>query len=157
MASPGRISLDMHPRDGKYKHAACFSLRRGVAGKQEPHPVLVCNFPDPATTTPALMEHGEVVTFFHEFGHLIHGIVTLKIPWARLAGVTEWDFVEAPSQFLEEWIYDFTVQRQLYFSALALAYHDRDPKTLDTTKLLFELAEHYSPTELLPESRFQAS
>ena len=187
----GRISLDMHPRDGKYKHAACFSLRPGVAGKQEPHPVLVCNFPDPDTTTPALMEHGEVVTFFHEFGHLIHGIVTRKIPWARLAGVTEWDFVEAPSQFLEEWIYDFTVlrrfakhvetgepiseelvrrlraardfargqavQRQLYFSALSLAYHDRDPKTLDTTKVLFELAERYSPTELVPESRFQAS
>ncbi len=187
----GRISLDMHPRDGKFKHAACFSLRRGVAGKQEPHPVLVCNFPDPATTAPALMEHREVVTFFHEFGHLIHGIVTRKIPWARLAGVTEWDFVEAPSQFLEEWIYDFAVlrrfakhvdtgepiseelvrrlraardfgrgqfvQRQLYFSALALAYHDRDPKDVDTTRMLFELATRYSPTEIIPESRFQAS
>ena len=65
----GRIYLDMHPRDGKYKHAAQFPLKDGVAGVQLPEGVLVCNFPDPAAS-PALMEHDDVVTLFHEFGHL---------------------------------------------------------------------------------------
>jgi thimet oligopeptidase len=188
----GRISLDMHPREGKFKHAACFSLRPGVGGRQLPHYVLVCNFPDPgATTGPALMDHREVVTFFHEFGHLVHSIVRGRIPWVRLGAVAEWDFVEAPSQFLEEWIYDYDVlrrfakhvetgeaitpelverlraardfgrglfvQRQLFLSAISLAYHDRDPEGLDTTKLLFELADRYSPARVDPESRFQAS
>lgn len=58
------------------------------------------------------MAHSEVVTFFHEFGHLVHGIVSGRVPWVRLAFVREWDFVEAPSQFLEEWIYDFDVLRR---------------------------------------------
>jgi thimet oligopeptidase len=111
--SMGRISLDMHPREGKYKHAACFPLRLGVGGKQTPHIVLVCNLPDPkAQAGPALMAHSEVVTFFHEFGHLVHGIISGRVPWVRLAFVREWDFVEAPSQFLEEWIYDFDVLRR---------------------------------------------
>ena len=187
----GRISLDMFPREGKYDHAACFSYRPGVGGKQLPHYVLVCNFPDPsAQSGPALMEHSEVVTFFHEFGHLVHSIVRGTVPWVRL-NQGEWDFVEAPSQFLEEWIFDYDVlrrfakhvesgepiteelvtrlraardfgrgvfvQRQLFLSAISLEYHDRDPKDLDTTKLLFELAEHYSPSKVDPESRFQAS
>jgi len=109
----GRISLDMHPRDGKFKHAACFPWRMGVGGQELPHFVLVCNFPDPrAQTGPALMDHREVVTFFHEFGHLVHGIVRGKVPWVRLGWVSEWDFVEAPSQFLEEWIFDFEVLRR---------------------------------------------
>jgi len=109
----GRISLDMFPRDGKYNHAACFSYVPGVGGKRKPHSVLVCNFPDPsAQQGPALMQHSEVVTFFHEFGHLVHNIVRGDIPWVRLGGVAEWDFVEAPSQFLEEWIFDYDVLRR---------------------------------------------
>jgi len=109
----GHISLDMHPREGKFKHAACMEWRLGAGGRELPHMVLVCNFPDPAAqTTPALMEHREVVTFFHEFGHLVHGIVRGTVPWVRLGWVTEWDFVEAPSQFLEEWIFDFDVLRR---------------------------------------------
>jgi len=109
----GRISLDMFPRDGKFKHAACFTLVPGIGGKRKPHSVLVCNFPDPsAQQGPALMQHSEVVTFFHEFGHLVHNIVRGDIPWVRLGGVAEWDFVEAPSQFLEEWIFDYGVLRR---------------------------------------------
>lgn len=188
----GRISLDMFPRDGKFKHAACFSYRPGVGGKQLPHYVLVCNFPDPdAQSGPALMDHREVVTFFHEFGHLVHSTVRGGVPWVGLGQVAEWDFVEAPSQFLEEWIYDYGVlrrfakhvetgepigkelverlraardfgrgifvQRQLFLSAVSLEYHDRDTKEIDTTKLVFELADRYSPSRLDPESRFQAS
>ncbi|HEX9494283.1 MAG TPA: M3 family metallopeptidase, partial [Candidatus Limnocylindria bacterium] len=109
----GFISLDMHPREGKFKHAACFTLVPGFKGRTKPHGVLVCNFPDPsAQQGPALMQHSEVVTFFHEFGHLVHGIVSGEIEWARVRRPTEWDFIEAPSQFLEEWIYDYEVLRR---------------------------------------------
>ncbi|HSW96046.1 MAG TPA: M3 family metallopeptidase [Patescibacteria group bacterium] len=109
----GHISLDMHPRDGKFKHAACFTLVPGFKGRAKPHGVLVCNFPDPnAQQGPALMQHSEVVTYFHEFGHLVHGIVSGEIEWARVRRPAEWDFIEAPSQFLEEWIYDYGVLRR---------------------------------------------
>jgi thimet oligopeptidase len=104
-AALGRIYLDMHPRDGKYKHAAQFPLKDGVAGIQLPEGVLVCNFPDPNTAGgPALMEHDDVVTMFHEFGHLMHHVLGGHQQWITQSGVaTEWDFVEAPSQMFEEW------------------------------------------------------
>jgi len=109
----GHISLDMHPREGKFKHAACFTLVPGFKGRAKPHGVLVCNFPDPNSQQgPALMQHSEVVTYFHEFGHLVHGIVSGEIAWARVRRPSEWDFIEAPSQFLEEWIYDYEVLRR---------------------------------------------
>jgi len=105
----GRISLDMHPREGKNKWFFNAALRLGVAGRQAPHTVLCCNFPDPATLTgPALMEHQQVVTYFHEFGHLVHGLARGEVPYAPLSR-TEGDFMEAPSTFLEEWIYDHAV------------------------------------------------
>ncbi len=110
----GRIYLDMHPRDGKYKHAAQFPLKDGVRGVQLPEGVLVCNFPapPPATATrPAsagLMEHEDVVTMFHEFGHLMHHVLGGHQPWITQSGVaTEWDFVEAPSQMFEEWAWSY--------------------------------------------------
>jgi thimet oligopeptidase len=103
----GRIYLDMHPREGKYKHAAQFDFASGVAGQQLPEAVLVCNFPNPKTTTPALMEPSEVETMFHEFGHLMHTILGGEQKWVYFSGVaTERDFVEAPSQMLEEWVTD---------------------------------------------------
>jgi thimet oligopeptidase len=102
----GRIYLDMHPRSGKYGHAAQFTLRPGVGDYQRPEGVLVCNFPDPSRGT-ALMEHGEVTTMFHEFGHLMHTILGGQQRWAAQSGVaTEWDFVEAPSQMFEEWAWN---------------------------------------------------
>jgi len=104
----GRIFLDMHPRDGKYKHAAQFTLKSGVLDVQLPEGVLVCNFPNPRTASPALMEHDDVVTMFHEFGHLMHHILGGKQKWIAQSGVaTEWDFVEAPSQMFEEWAWDY--------------------------------------------------
>jgi thimet oligopeptidase len=105
----GRIYLDMHPREGKYKHAAQFPLKDGVRGVQLPEGVLVCNFPrpDPATG-PALMEHDDVVTMFHEFGHLMHHVLGGHQRWITQSGVaTEWDFVEAPSQMFEEWAWSY--------------------------------------------------
>lgn len=106
----GRIYLDMHPRDNKYKHAAQFTLRSGIAGKQLPEGVLVCNFTDPAINSPALMDHNQVTTFFHEFGHLLHHVIGGNQEYIHFSGVaTEWDFVEAPSQFFEEWAWDVEV------------------------------------------------
>ncbi|HEX2704793.1 MAG TPA: M3 family metallopeptidase, partial [Candidatus Lustribacter sp.] len=102
----GRIYLDLHPRGGKYKHAAQFDLGRGVAGRQLAEGVLACNFPR------GLMEHDQVVTLFHEFGHLVHHVLAGRGEWVRFSGVaTEWDFVEAPSQMLEEWAWDAQVLR----------------------------------------------
>jgi len=102
----GRIYLDLHPRPGKFSHAAQFDLETGVAGRQLPEGVLVCNLPR------GLMEHDDVVTLFHEFGHLLHHLLAGRHPWIRFCGVaTEWDFVEAPSQMLEEWAWTAEVLR----------------------------------------------
>ena len=102
----GRIYLDLHPREGKYKHAAQFDLAPGIRDRPLPEGVLVCNFGR------GLMEHSDVVTLFHEFGHLVHDLLAGRHQWARFSGVaTEWDFVEAPSQLLEEWAWDADVLR----------------------------------------------
>ncbi len=101
----GRFYLDLHPREGKFSHAAEFSILVGLKGVQLPQAALLCNFPDPrAAKGPTLMEHGDVVTFFHEFGHLLHAILSGHSKWLKtsMEGI-EWDFVEAPSQMLEEW------------------------------------------------------
>ena len=100
----GRIYLDLHPREGKYKHAAQFDLQPGVAGRQLAEGVLGCN------VGTGLIEHDDVVTLFHEFGHLVHHVLAGRGEFARFSGVaTEWDFVEAPSQLLEEWAWDADV------------------------------------------------
>jgi len=109
-ATIGRIYLDMHPRENKYKHAAQFHLQSGVRAVQLPEGVLVCNFTDPQKQIPALMDHDQVTTFFHEFGHLMHHILGGNTEFAYFSGVaTEWDFVEAPSQLFEEWAWDANV------------------------------------------------
>jgi thimet oligopeptidase len=105
----GRFFLDMHPRPDKYGHAAQFGYRSGIAGKRLPQATLVCNFPNPRTSADgvALMDFGQVSTFFHEFGHLLHTLFAGHRRWAINTGISnEWDFVEAPSQMLEEWLYD---------------------------------------------------
>ncbi len=109
-----RFYLDLHPRDGKYGHAAEFPILTGVPGRQLPAAALVCNFPDPSKGDgQALMEHGDVTTFFHEFGHLMHHLLSGKQPWVTQSGINcEWDFVEAPSQLLEEWTWDPTILRR---------------------------------------------
>ena len=110
----GFITLDMHPRPGKNKWATSFGYKLGLKERQLPHNVLVCNFPDPNRSNgPALMEHQQVVTFFHEFGHLVHGIVRGNVvEWARLGRPAENDFMEAPSRFLEDYIFELDVLRQ---------------------------------------------
>ncbi len=108
-----RFYLDMHPREGKYGHAAMFSLLSGVTEKQLPAASLVCNFPLPSDSGPALMEHDQVVTFFHEFGHLMHHLLAGRHDWVTLSGIScESDFVEVPSQLLEEWPWNYEVLKR---------------------------------------------
>jgi len=98
----GRFYMDNHPRDNKYKHAAHWTLRTGIKDKQIPMSGLAQNFPK------GLMEHSQVETFLHEFGHLIHNMFSGNQKWYGISGMTmERDFVEAPSQMLEEWIWDY--------------------------------------------------
>jgi Zn-dependent oligopeptidase len=102
----GRFYLDMHPRPGKFTHAEMSPVLDGIRGKQLPEAILICNFPKPTAEDPGLMEYGDVVTFFHEFGHLVHWILGGQQQWAGISGITmEGDFVEAPSQMLEEWMH----------------------------------------------------
>ncbi len=102
----GRFYLDMHPRKDKYKHAMMTQIVTGVKGVQLPEAALVCNFPG-GDGTPGLMEHDQVETFFHEFGHLLHHIFAGRQPWIGISGIsTEWDFVETPSNLLQEWAWD---------------------------------------------------
>ena len=102
-----RFYFDLHPRAGKYKHAAMFPLRDGLAGESLPEAALVCNFPEPKADDPALLLHDQVTTFFHEFGHLLHHVLAGRGRWYSLAGIaTERDFVEVPSQLFEEWAWD---------------------------------------------------
>ncbi|HET7224724.1 MAG TPA: M3 family metallopeptidase [Candidatus Eisenbacteria bacterium] len=103
----GRFYLDMHPRADKYNHAAQFDIRTGVAGRQLPEACLVCNFPGGVPGDPGLMEYADVRTFFHEFGHLLHTLFSGRQRWTGIGGIrTEQDFIEVPSQLLEEWTQD---------------------------------------------------
>ncbi|CAN5208215.1 M3 family metallopeptidase [soil metagenome] len=179
----GRIYLDLHPRDGKYKHAAQFTLTDGVAGRQLPEGVLVCNF------SRGLMEHDDVVTLFHEFGHLVHHVLGGRVSWARFAGVaTEWDFVEAPSQMLEEWAWDpdilssfatnaageaiptdlveamrrsddfgkgYAARVQMFYAAMSYYFHVERPT--DLTARMIELQERYSAWPYLEGTHMFAS
>jgi thimet oligopeptidase len=102
----GRIYLDMHPRPGKDQWFSSDPMLDGKRGQQLPEVALICNFSGGKPGEPGLMEYGEVTTFFHEFGHLMHWIFQGQQQWAGFGGNLESDFVEAPSQMLEEWMHD---------------------------------------------------
>lgn len=101
----GRFYLDMHPRPDKYEHAAMFPMGVDRSAGHLPSAALVANFPDPKRTEgPALLDHAEVRTLFHEMGHIVHYLLASATPWANQAGTSvELDFVEAPAQMFEEW------------------------------------------------------
>ncbi len=106
----GKFYLDMHPRANKYNHAAQFDIQTGLAGRQIPEAALICNFPGGEPNEPGLMEISDATTFFHEFGHLLHTLFAGRHEWVGTGGIrTEQDFVEAPSQLLEEWMRDAKV------------------------------------------------
>jgi thimet oligopeptidase len=105
----GEFFMDMYPRTGKYGHAAQWplvprkkwsdgTLQRPVAG-------LVCNFPKPQDGRPSLLSHDQTETFFHEFGHCLHTLLT-ETDTTRFSGTSvQRDFVEAPSQMFEAWVW----------------------------------------------------
>lgn len=188
----GRIYLDMHPRDNKYKHQAHFRLVFGKDGVALPEGVLLCNFRQPTVNDPGLLEYSDVRTYFHEFGHLLHNVLGGHTKWAGIAGVAnERDFVEAPSQFLEEWMRDpktlqsfaihyqtrqpiptelaeklrradevgkgMFVRGQMSLAAISLNLHNRDPNGLDTTRLVAEMGEKYTPFKHVPGTYFHTA
>jgi thimet oligopeptidase len=123
----GLFYLDMFPREGKYNHFANFGLIEGKLLEdgtyQRPVVSLICNFPTPQTNRPSLLSHEDVVTLFHEFGHAMHAILT-RAKYARFSGTSvPGDFVEAPSQMLENWAWDDKV-----LDSFAADYRDPSKK-----------------------------
>ena len=106
----GMFYLDMFPREGKFNHFAEFTITGGKLlpdGKyQRPVATLLCNFPPPSADKPSLMTHSDVETLFHEFGHCLHEITT-RAKYGRFSGTrVPGDFVEAPSQMLQNWVWN---------------------------------------------------
>ena len=132
-AKLGKFYFDLYARPDKYKHAAVFGVRtakRLASGQwQEPMAALVCNFPKPGEQA-ALMSHEDVVTFFHEFGHVLHHLLT-QSELATYSGTNATrDFVEAPSQMFEEWAW--------------------------SREVLDLFAKHHKTGEKIPDAMFQA-
>jgi thimet oligopeptidase len=126
----GRFYLDMHPREGKNKWFSASPVVTGVRGRALPEAALICNFPDGNGADPGLLQYSDVVTFFHEFGHLMHAILGGQTEWAGISGfATEGDFIEVPSQMLEEFFRD--------------------------EKLLQAFAKHYQTGAVLPSNLIQ--
>ena len=106
----GRIYMDMHPRDGKDKWFSTQALTPGLGARQLPEATLVCNFPGGKAGDPGLMQYDDVVVFLHEFGHMMHHVIGGQHGWAGAGAFNvEGDFVEAPSQMLEEFFHDYGV------------------------------------------------
>jgi thimet oligopeptidase len=123
----GRFYLDMHPREGKDKWFSAAPIVPGVHGRLMPEAGLICNFPGNDGEDPGLLQYSDIVTYFHEFGHLMHAILGGQTEWAGLSGfATEGDFIEVPSQMLEEFFRD--------------------------EKLLQAFAKHYQTGETLPSA-----
>ena len=113
----GQFYLDMFPREGKYGHACAIPLvghhQKPDQSYQYPIAAMVTNFAKPTPDTPSLLPFSDVETFFHEFGHIMHGICS-KTKYPQFAGTSvERDFVEAPSQMLENWCYEKEVLEKL--------------------------------------------
>jgi saccharolysin len=113
----GWLYFDLHPRDGKYGHAANFGIWPGYSkengSRSYPVTALVCNFSKPTKEKPSLLKHDEVTTFFHELGHGIHDLMG-KTKYSKFHGTSvSWDFVEAPSQMLEYWTWSASELKEL--------------------------------------------
>jgi thimet oligopeptidase len=111
-----RFYNDPLPREGKYPHAAAAAImnRRNAGGvDQTPEALIVWNRSPPSGDKPSLLRHAELQTFFHEFGHIMH-VVLSEVPYGTVAGALVYrDFVEAPSQMLENWVWDKDILRML--------------------------------------------
>jgi len=127
----GRFYLDLFPRENKFGHAACFGIIKGKMtsnGYTLPTASLVCNFPKPTAAKPSLMPHAQVNTLFHEFGHVLHQMLTTADLASQSGTSVSRDFVEAPSQIFENWTWNY-----------------------DALKLF---AKHYKTREVMPQELF---
>lgn len=125
----GYLYLDLFPRQGKYGHAANFNLQPGFINengtRRYPATALVCNFSKPTPKKPSLLKHDEVTTLFHELGHGIHDLVS-RTTYSRFHGTnTVRDFVEAPSQMLENWCWTPSQLKSLsrHYSTMSSEYY----------------------------------
>ena len=127
----GSFYLDLFPRPNKYTHFACFPisqyLKKGAV-ETLPQAALICNFPEGTANEPSLLPHSDVITMFHEFGHLVHWLLSHPKIASQHSFAVKGDFAEAPSQFLENWCWEY-----------------------DALKLF---AKNYKTGELLPKSLF---
>lgn len=113
----GYVVLDLFPREGKFTHACCHSVVPPCEkedGTFSPAlTVVIANFPKATADAPALFLHDDVETFFHEFGHAIHGLMG-RSKMCTFAGTrVKRDFVELPSQMLEEWLWDRAILQKV--------------------------------------------
>ena len=126
------LYTDYHPRKGKRAGAWMTSYKNQYKQNGEnsrPHISVVCNFTKPTKDTPSLLTFQEVTTLFHEFGHALHGVLA-DTQYPNLSGTSvKWDFVELPSQFLENYCYE--------------------PEFLET------FAKHYQTGEILPKDKIE--
>lgn len=128
----GNFYLDLYPRPNKYTHFACFPISQyRISNGKEVVPVsaLVCNFPEGNAKEPSLLYHSDVITLFHEFGHLVHSMLGRSDIASQSPFFVKGDFVEAPSQFLENWVWQY-----------------------ESLKMF---AKHYKTGKPLPESLFK--
>jgi len=127
----GSFYLDLFPRPNKYTHFACFAISQYLKkGNVETLPVaaLICNFPEGTANEPSLLPHDDVITMFHEFGHLVHRLLCHPSIASQSSSAVKRDFIEAPSQFLENWCWEY-----------------------DALKIF---AKHYKTGETLPKELF---
>lgn len=182
----GRFYLDLSPREGKYSHAAQFTLRGGMQGRSLPVAALLTNFPASGP-----MDHADVTTFLHEFGHLLHTLYSGHQQFSTQSmDMLEWDFIEAPSQLLEEWTWDYDTlktfaskaagepipqalvermnvarrfgdadrwKRQLGYAAVSLAYYSGLPEGYDLGEVFRTQYDHYATVPESPDSHMYAS
>jgi len=128
----GSFYLDLYPRPNKFTHFACFPISqyRSANGKEiYPVSALICNFPESNGAKPSLLSHQDVIILFHEFGHLVHSMTGRSDIASQTWFTVKGDFVEAPSQFLENWCWEY-----------------------ESLKLF---AKNYKTGEVLPESLFK--
>lgn len=133
---------DLYPREGKYGHAAAFTLRPGrMVGDAYVKPIsaIVANMEPPTQDKPSLLSHGNVETFFHEFGHIMHQTLT-KAAYASLSGTSvSRDFVEAPSQMLENWVWNSEM-----LAIISGHYEDENKKLPEDLKQKLLKIKHYN-------------
>ncbi len=147
----GDFYLDLHPRENKYGHAAQWGLAQHkvwINGEvTKPLAALVCNFSKPTADKPSLLTHEELETFFHEFGHCLHTILSEGRFWQFSGTSVERDFVEAPSQMFENWVWDGDVLR-------SFARHHRTGAPFSSDLLDGMVAARYLGSGMLAERQF---